>query len=61
VVISCRLTLRGTAAESPAVFRSIEDLRKLGVDHFIIDFEHDSAADYAEKIRFFSREVMRSF
>jgi probable F420-dependent oxidoreductase len=61
IVMSCRLTLEGTRAERPEVVRSIEALRKLGVDHFIIDFEHDSASDYAEKIRLFSREVMRSF
>jgi probable F420-dependent oxidoreductase len=61
VTISCRLTLRGTRAERPAIVRSIESLRELGVQLFIIDFGGDSAADFAEKIRLFSREVMRSF
>ncbi len=60
LTISCKLLLKGDSKLSATV-RMIEKLRAFGVTHLIIDFEHGSASQYAEKIKLFSRGVMRSF
>jgi probable F420-dependent oxidoreductase len=58
--ISGRLTFPATFERSTTI-RLIEEHRKLGVGHFIIDFVHDSASDFAYQMRLFSREVMKNF
>ncbi len=60
LTISCKLLLKGDSKLSATV-RMIEKLRASCVTHMIIDFEHGSASQYAEKIKLFSRGVMRSF
>jgi len=60
VAISCRLTFNGTKAEIPGMKRSIELLRQVGVDLFILDFGQPSGDD-SVKANVFSREVMKSF
>ncbi len=57
---SCRLTLKGTRAEARQAIRTIESMRELGVDLFVVDFKLGPRED-SENIRVFSREVMKSF
>ncbi len=61
ITISCKLRFKGTSHERTAAVRTIEKLQRVGVSHFVVDFEHESASDYAQKIKLFSRETMRSF
>jgi hypothetical protein len=61
ITVSCKLRFKGISSERSSAVRTIERLRRVGVSHFIVDFEHESASDYARKIKLFSREVMRSF
>ena len=57
---SCRLTLRDMKAEARQTIRTVESMRELGVDLFVVDFELGPRED-SENIKAFSREVMKSF
>ncbi len=60
VTISCKLRFKDKSGESSTT-RKIEQLQAVGVAHFIVEFDHDSASQYSERIKLFSRDVMRSF
>ena len=53
--------LPGSRLDVPSAVSSIEALRRAGVNHIIVDFDHESVADYQEKMVLFARDVMPSF
>jgi probable F420-dependent oxidoreductase len=61
ITISCKLRFKGISSETDSALRTIERLKRVGVSHFIVDFDHESASDYARKIKLFSHEIIRSF
>jgi alkanesulfonate monooxygenase SsuD/methylene tetrahydromethanopterin reductase-like flavin-dependent oxidoreductase (luciferase family) len=61
ITVSCKMVFRDIKSERISAVRKIEKLQDAGVSHFIVDFEHESASDYARKIKSFSKEIMRSF
>jgi probable F420-dependent oxidoreductase len=61
ITITHRLTLGSVRSERSSTLKMIEKMHELGAEHYIVDFEHKSAPEYAEKAKLFNSEIMKCF